>query len=62
METGFKSAAMRLRRRLRIGIPRRNRFGNPRRENRLALNFYNVHAVIMSYLPKNQKPPVGFQA
>jgi hypothetical protein len=33
-----------------------------RRENRLALNFFNVHATIMSQLSKNQKPTVGFQA
>jgi hypothetical protein len=31
-------------------------------QNHPALNFFNVHATIMSPLPKSQNPTVGFQA
>jgi hypothetical protein len=33
---------------------------NLRHENRLALNFFIVHAAILPETVKNQKPTVGF--
>jgi hypothetical protein len=35
---------------------------HPRRENHRALIFFDVHVKIMSQLPKNRKPTVGFSA
>jgi hypothetical protein len=45
-----------------LGNPRHGRLGSLRHDNRPALNFFNVHAAILSESAKTQKPTIGFSA